>query len=412
MKKILIIPTFLFTFYVTNVHAQTDTIRQALNKAFFTEQDPDKKAILLEQIKQRDPSGNTGLLEGSIAREYAAAGNMDKSMRWLNGIIHPDEKLLATENVATVMHQKGNYADVVKLLQPAADSIFPLFIKNKEDEISIRIYNQLLSVLGKALYASNQPAKAVAYLSPLYAVSGSFFPMDPEEKFLIKITRGGYNIATDNLTYTYACALEATGQKKEALKVLAGMQLSGIEQDSLLSSHLRGLCETVPGGSALYKQWEKDAIQENTRLVNRLIAAKKQPDGKMITGDVWQGKYLLIDFWGSWCGPCRASHPHLKELYEKYHSQGLTIIGIAEERAKDSLLQRKAWLQAIMKDQLPWYQLLNNEQRKKFDAVTAFGVNAFPTKILLNRKGNIVGRYIGNGDAAGELTQQLEQLFK
>ncbi|NLR81181.1 TlpA disulfide reductase family protein [Chitinophaga eiseniae] len=389
-----------------------DTSLQALNKAFFSERNPDKKIVILEQIKQYPAHGNTEILQGDIAREYAAAGNLDKSIHWLSGITSPDGHLYVAENIAGILHQQGNPAYAIKLLQPEADSISRLFLKNKNDKQVLTIYGKLLSVLGKALYANRQPDKVVACLRPLYAVSGKFFPIDAEDKIVINITRGHYDFRTDNLTYTYACALEATGNKKEALKVLTNLELAGVEQDTLLRSDIDRLCVTVPKGRALYRQWRNEAIGENFRLVKMLAASKKQPNGETITPGAWQGKYLLIDFWGSWCHPCRASHPHLKELYEKYHSKGLVIIGVANETGKDIAQQRKTWLQAIAQDQLPWYQLLNNEQQTQFDAVTAFRVNAFPTKILLDKDGNIVGRYTGNGDGSNELTAQLEQVFR
>ncbi len=74
-----------------------------------------------------------------------------------------------------------------------------------------------------------------------------------------------------------------------------------------------------------------------------------------------KGKYVLIDFWGSWCHPCRASHPHLKELYAKYKDKGFEIIGVAQETAKTPEEQRQSWTGAIAKDSLTWPQIMNNE---------------------------------------------------
>ena len=73
-----------------------------------------------------------------------------------------------------------------------------------------------------------------------------------------------------------------------------------------------------------------------------------------------RGKYVLLDFWGSWCGPCRASHPHLKALQAHYGPQGLEVINIAQENGADA---RKIWLKAVEEDQMTWTQILNNEDR-------------------------------------------------
>jgi thiol-disulfide isomerase/thioredoxin len=128
--------------------------------------------------------------------------------------------------------------------------------------------------------------------------------------------------------------------------------------------------------------------------------AKKDRDGNTIRLADYRGKYVLLDFWGSWCGACRASHPHLKELNAKYGPQGLVIIGIAEERTKN----KSAWLNAIKEDGLPWTQIMNDEGKDVTDVVKLYGVEAFPTKILIDPQGNIVTRVVGTtmaGSATG-----------
>jgi thiol-disulfide isomerase/thioredoxin len=119
--------------------------------------------------------------------------------------------------------------------------------------------------------------------------------------------------------------------------------------------------------------------------------AKKDRNGNIIRLSDYRGKYVLLDFWGSWCGACRASHPHLKELNAKYGPQGLVIIGIAEERTKN----KSAWLNAIKEDGLPWTQIMNDEGKEVTDVVKLYGVEAFPTKILIDPQGNIVTRVVG-----------------
>ena len=137
---------------------------------------------------------------------------------------------------------------------------------------------------------------------------------------------------------------------------------------------------------------------------------KKDINGNEVNLATLKGKYVLLDFWGSWCGPCRASHPHLKEIYAKYRDKGFEIVGIAQEKAPTFDQQQAAWKAAITKDGLPWIQILNNQDMDKFNAVTAYAVNAFPTKILLDKDGKIVGTYVGNGNT--DFTKKLEEIFK
>ena len=135
---------------------------------------------------------------------------------------------------------------------------------------------------------------------------------------------------------------------------------------------------------------------------------KKDMNGNPVNLQTLRGKYVLIDFWGSWCGPCRASHPHLKELYAKYKDKGFEILGIAQEERDNLADNIRIWKDAVKEDGLPWIQVLNNQDRDKFDAVKAYGITAFPTKILLDKDGKIIGRYVGD---EGNFDQKLKEIF-
>jgi len=126
---------------------------------------------------------------------------------------------------------------------------------------------------------------------------------------------------------------------------------------------------------------------------------KKDINGNTIRLSDFKGKYVLLDFWGSWCGACRASHPHLKQVYNQYKDQGLVVIGVAEERSD----KKEAWYKAIQKDGLPWLQILNDDGKGKTDVVKLYGISGFPTKILIDKEGKIVLRTVGTGEGGGEV---------
>ncbi|RBL91776.1 TlpA disulfide reductase family protein [Chitinophaga flava] len=131
--------------------------------------------------------------------------------------------------------------------------------------------------------------------------------------------------------------------------------------------------------------------------------------GQPFTLSSLKGKYVLLDFWGSWCGPCRASHPHLKAVYEKYKDKGLEIVGIAEEKTDDLETAKKSWLKAIESDGMTWIQVLNNYDKKTSNMVMAYGIDGFPTKILLDKEGKVLFKLVGDG--GDELDQKLKSVF-
>lgn len=136
---------------------------------------------------------------------------------------------------------------------------------------------------------------------------------------------------------------------------------------------------------------------------------KPTPGGDMLSLNSLKGKYVLIDFWGSWCGPCRAGNPHLKDLYAKYKSKGFEIVGIANEKSDELDAAKTSWLKAVKDDGLPWLHVLNNYNKDKDNLVAKFAVTGFPTKILVDRSGTIIYKEVGTGGDG--LDKELEKIF-
>ena len=125
--------------------------------------------------------------------------------------------------------------------------------------------------------------------------------------------------------------------------------------------------------------------------------------GKEISLSDYKGKYVIIDFWGSWCGPCRASHPHLREIYNRYKGEKFDILGIASDRKSEVI--RKA----ASEDNITWPQVSMFEKRAGQQEINKlYAVSAFPTKFLINPQGVIEAIYIGSSDG---LDQKLEELL-
>jgi len=129
-------------------------------------------------------------------------------------------------------------------------------------------------------------------------------------------------------------------------------------------------------------------------------------NGSVVDIAALTGKVVLIDFWGSWCGACRAGFPYLKEMYTKYKDKGFEIVGVGQETgSKDD--QLKAWTGAIKGDGINWLNILNDPDQT--DIVKEYGAKVFPTRILIDRNGVIQGRFTGVGDAA--FKKKLEEML-
>lgn len=136
---------------------------------------------------------------------------------------------------------------------------------------------------------------------------------------------------------------------------------------------------------------------------------KPDINGKPVRLSQFRGKYVLLDFWGSWCGPCRAANPHLKDLYATYKDKGFEILGIASEKVSGQAQAEQAWKTAVEKDGLTWTNVLNNEVEMKQDAIALYGIEAYPTQILLDKEGKIIAKWVG---ASKELDAKLKEIFK
>ncbi|MCD0490411.1 TlpA family protein disulfide reductase [Pedobacter sp. MC2016-14] len=132
-------------------------------------------------------------------------------------------------------------------------------------------------------------------------------------------------------------------------------------------------------------------------------------NGKPVSLSQFKGKYVLLDFWGSWCGPCRAANPHLKELYSTYSSKGFEILGISSEKVSGQEQAEKMWKEAVEKDGLTWTNVINNEKEMKQDVVRLYDIEGYPTQILLDKDGKIVARWLGAGGKA--LDDKLKTIF-
>ena len=174
-------------------------------------------------------------------------------------------------------------------------------------------------------------------------------------------------------------------------------QLEGAELDSIIAKFPAEISQSE------YVIKLKEITQGMKKTAVGAVApdfTMNDPEGKPISLASLRGKVVLIDFWASWCGPCRKENPNVVRLYQKYHAKGFEILGVSLDRSKDE------WIKAIREDQLSWLHV-SDLQFWQNNAARLYSVKEIPQSFLLDKEGKIIAKGL-RGD---QLAAKLNGLF-
>jgi peroxiredoxin len=128
----------------------------------------------------------------------------------------------------------------------------------------------------------------------------------------------------------------------------------------------------------------------------------KNLEGEEIALSKLKGRVVLLDFWATWCGPCRESIPHLIDLYNNFQSKGFTIIGMSVDKEKEEETLRRF----VKSMDIPYPVVLSPEQLAR-----QYGISGIPTTLLIDREGKILEKIVGfNSTIAKHLTSKISEL--
>jgi thiol-disulfide isomerase/thioredoxin len=141
-----------------------------------------------------------------------------------------------------------------------------------------------------------------------------------------------------------------------------------------------------------------NSIKGTTIGYPALDFAQADKDGVPITLSSYKGKYVLVDFWASWCGPCRRENPNVVNAYKKYKAKGFDILGVSLDENKEK------WLQAVAKDGLDWQQVCDLKGWGN-EAGKLYGVTSIPFNLLLDKEGKIIAKGLRGADLDAKLAE-------
>jgi peroxiredoxin len=181
--------------------------------------------------------------------------------------------------------------------------------------------------------------------------------------------------------------------KTEELKALALAAADNFKEHSGLAK-LKALLTTQAANAATPTTYP---------LLNQQAPEISMPDvnGKLVSLSSFKGKYVLVDFWASWCGPCRQENPNVLVAYQKFKNKNFTILGVSLDDDKAN------WEKAIKDDQLSWTQI-SDLKKWQSTIVGIYQFDGIPFNVLIDPQGKI----IASGLRVAELEKKLAEVLK
>lgn len=244
----------------------------------------------------------------------------------------------------------------------------------------------------------------------MYSKDATFEQKNAAQASLDSLTAAFIDTRDDyiNKNYKSICAIVAVGylNPQEDLELLRKIE-SGLAESVPNSDYHLGVKTQLTQIETQLKQQEEQAAKQAAAEAKTAIGAVapelnfKSPTGEVITLKSLRGNYVLIDFWASWCRPCRMENPNVVKLYNKYAKDGFTVYSVSLDKNPAS------WEKAIIDDGLTWPNHVSDLKQWQTEATKIYGFNGIPYTVLIDKEGKIIGKKL-RGPA---LEEELKKIF-
>ncbi|MDE3056720.1 MAG: AhpC/TSA family protein [Bacteroidota bacterium] len=285
-----------------------------------------------------------------------------------------------------------------------------LYLSNVRDSKFIWIENKLIKIEAEKGKLREAKVSGSSTQAEEDTFRSSIMPLRKQEDNLRLLQRD----ADKNRVSELNKELEKLEQQEKAATIsfikehpnwLFSVYVLNIGKTSWGKEQVRGLFNALSGemrSSTQGKQIKQYLeINVNPKIGDHFVDFElPNPEGKSVKLSQIKGKFVLLDFWAAWCGPCREENKELVKTYAEFHPKGFEILGVSADNNK------KEWLYAVKKDGLVWENVSN---LKEWDCLpfSIYGINGIPDNFLIDENGKIIARNLRGDD----LRKKLKELF-